>query len=82
MITDKERAFADAHPAIADRYAIEGLEWLNVYSDYDEGKLVEKWERDKDGYLVDVTRREKAREEIARIQEELEELRRKENVKK
>lgn len=82
MITDKERAFADAHPAIAQRYETEGLEWLNVYSDYDEGKLVEKWERNKDGYLVDVTGREKAREEIARIQEELEELRRKENAKK
>lgn len=82
MITDKERAFADAHPAIADRYAIEGLEWLKTYSDYNEGKLVEKWERNKDGHLVDVTGREMAREEIARIQEELEELRRKENAKK
>lgn len=79
MITYKEKAFADAHPKIAERYAIEGLEWLKVYTDYDGGKLKEKWVRNKDGILVDVTAREKAREELMRAQEELENLRRNNN---
>lgn len=80
MFTPNEQAFADAHPKIAERYATEGLEWLKVYTDYDGGKIKEKWERNKDGVLVDVTAREKAREELMRAQEELENLRRNSNA--
>lgn len=76
MFTPNEQAFADAHPKIAERYAIEGLEWLKVYTDYDGGKLKEKWVRNSNGVLVDVTEREKAREELMRAQEELENIRR------
>ena len=76
MITYKEKAFADAHPKIAERFADEGLEWLKVYTDYDGGKLKEKWERNKDGILIDVTAREKAREELIRAKEEVEKMRR------
>lgn len=76
MFTYKEKAFVDAHPEIAERFADEGLGWLKVYTDYDGGKLKEKWERNKDGILVDVTAREKAREELIRAKEELEKMRR------
>ena len=80
MFTPNEQAFADAHPKIAERYAQEGLEWLNVYTDYEGRGIKERWERNKDGVLVDVTAREKAREELIRAQEELEDIRRNEHV--
>lgn len=76
MFTPNEQAFADAHPKIAERYATEGLEWLKVYTDYDNGKIKEKWERNTNGVLVDVTAREKAREELMHAKEELEAMRR------
>lgn len=80
MFTPNEQAFADAHPVIAERYAQEGLEWLKVYTDYDNGRIKERWERNSEGVLVDVTKREKAREELARAKEELEKLRRTEHA--
>jgi hypothetical protein len=72
MITENERAFADAHPEIATRYADEGLAWLNVYTNYNNAKIDERWERNKDGVLVNVTEREMAREELVRATEALE----------
>lgn len=72
MITENERAFAEAHPDIAERYAEEGLDWLNVYTNYNNTKIDERWERNKDGVLVNVTEREMAREELVRATEALE----------
>lgn len=77
--------FIKAHPNLAkimiDRYG--DLDWLNKYSDEKNGRITEYWERNKDGVLVDVTAREKAREELERAKEEYEALRMKElnNVK-
>ena len=40
-------------------------------------KVLEYWEKDKDGHWIDVTEREKLKERIAAEQEEIEKLRRK-----
>ena len=77
MTATKDNAlFIQAHPEIAKRYEKEGLDWLNVYTDYENTRIKERWERNKDGVLVDVSERERAREELARATEELEKLRR------
>lgn len=74
--TKDNTLFIQAHPEIAKRYEQEGLDWLNVYTDYENTRIKERWERNKDGVLVDVSERERAREELARATEELEKLRR------
>lgn len=76
MATKDNTAFAQAHPELVERYG--DLDWLNKYTDYKDGKINERWERDANGVLVDVTAREKAYEELEDAQEELERLRRKE----
>ena len=49
---------------------------LKVYKiiDHDD-KIVEYWEKNKDGHWVDQTQREKLREQIEAYKEELEQLR-------
>ena len=77
--------FIEAHPDLAkvmiDRFG--DLDWLNKYSDVRNGRITEYWERNKEGTLVDVTAREKAREELELAKEELEliRLRSQSNVK-
>lgn len=73
MFTPNEQAFVDAHPEIAKDYP-DGLDWLNKYTDYKDGRINEQWERNKAGVLVNVTERVKAREEIERAKEEIERL--------
>lgn len=52
---------------------------LNVYKILSEdGEVVEYWEKDKKGHWNDVTEREKLKEQIAKEQEELERLRKRE----
>lgn len=63
-------AFIAAHPEIVERFG-EDLDWLNVYTDYDGGKIKERWERNSSGVLVNVTAIEKAKEELMLAQEEL-----------
>lgn len=48
---------------------------LKVYKITDNDKIVEYWEKNKDGHWVDQTQREKLREEIEADKEELEQLR-------
>ena len=67
------RAFIETHPDLAKRFNND-LDWLNVYTDYENGKITQRWERNKEGVLVDVTAREKAKEELANAQEELAKL--------
>lgn len=60
--------FFDTHPGVT----------FNVtrYERSDEkGKIIESWERDKNGVMVDVTKRDKLYAEIAEAQEALEEMR-------
>ena len=90
MATKDNTAFLQAHPELAERFREEGLDWLNKYTDYKNGKVNEQWERDANGTLVDVTAREKAYgkiygvdnqtayQEIEDAKEELERLHRKE----
>lgn len=49
---------------------------LKVYKITNHGKIVEYWEKNKDGHWVDQTQREKLREQIEAYKEELERLRR------
>lgn len=49
---------------------------LKVYKITDNDKIVEYWEKNKDGHWVDQTQREKLREQIEADKEELEQLRR------
>lgn len=78
MTTTKDNTlFKEAHPELVERFeGKEGLDWVNSYTDYKDGRINERWERNKEGVLVDVTAREKAREELARATEELEKIRR------
>lgn len=49
---------------------------LKVYKITDrDDKIVEYWEKNKDGHWVDQTQREKLREQIEAYKEELEQLR-------
>ena len=64
-------AFIEAHPELAKRFREEGLDWLNKYTDYKDGKINECWERDEKGVLVDVTAKYKAYEELEEAQEAL-----------
>lgn len=48
---------------------------LKVYKITDNDKIVEYWEKNKDGHWVDQTQREKLREQIEADKEELEQLR-------
>lgn len=73
MGTRDTTTFAKAHPELAERFNGD-LDWVNNYTDYKDGKITERWERNKTGELVDVTKREKAKEELARAQEELAKL--------
>ena len=73
MGTRDTTAFAKAHPELAERFNGD-LDWVNNYTDYKDGKVTERWERNKKGELVDVTKREKAKDELARAQEELAKL--------
>lgn len=71
-------AFIAAHPELAndmtDRYG--DLDWIKRYTDVgDNGRINRAWERDVNGNLVDVTEREKAREELELAKEALERLR-------
>lgn len=48
---------------------------LHTYKIFDdEHKLAEQWEKNEEGHWVDVTEREKLREQIAMEQEEIERL--------
>ncbi len=73
-------AFIQANPELAklmtDRYG--DIDWVNKYTDVKDGKIAQAWERNKDGVLVDVTERERAREELEAAKEALEKLRLKE----
>lgn len=71
-------AFINAHPELAkdmiDRYG--DLDWIKRYTDVSfTGRINRAWERDANGNLVDVTEREKAREELELAKEALEKLR-------
>lgn len=69
--------FIEAHPELArELIATYGnIDWVNKYSDVKNGRITEYWERNKQGVLVDVTAREKAREELELAKEEYELLR-------
>jgi hypothetical protein len=73
IVKETEAAFVAAHPKIAERFKND-LGWLNVYTDYKDGKVNERWERNAEGFLVDVTKREKLKEDIANAREELAKL--------
>lgn len=45
-----------------------------------DGSIIESWERDKNGRMVDVTQRDKLREEIVAAQEQIERLEAKSNA--
>ena len=48
---------------------------LHTYKIFDsENKLAEQWEKNDEGHWIDVTEREKLREQIAMEQEEIERL--------
>lgn len=64
-------AFIGAHPELAARFREEGLDWLNDYTDYDGSKIREKWIRDENGTLVDVSEKYRLRQELEEAQEEL-----------
>lgn len=71
-------AFIYAHPELAkdmiDRYG--DLDWIKRYTDVGaNGRINRAWERDANGNLVDVTEREKAREELELAKEALEKVR-------
>ena len=68
-----EAEFMEKHPKIAEDFNYD-LTWLKVYTDYKDGKINERWERNKQGVLVDVTEREKAKDELMKAQEELHKL--------
>ena len=76
-IRPQEDAFARANPSLADDMIRMhgGLEWIKSYVDESEGHITQAWERNSEGYLVDVTARERAREELMRAKEALEALR-------
>ena len=75
-ITYNNEAFIAAHPNLAAVVAAKhgGLDWIKKYTDEKNGRLVEAWERNSEGELVNVTEREKAREELNRAREELDKL--------
>lgn len=61
------------HPDLED--IIKRIPHLKTYKIITEqGKVVEQWEKNKRGEWVDVTEREKLKEQIAAEQEELERL--------
>lgn len=61
------------HPDLED--IIKRTPHLKTYKIITEkGKLVEQWEKNKKGEWVDVTEREKLKEQIAAEQEEIERL--------
>lgn len=70
VVKETEAAFVAAHPEIAERFDND-LDWLKVYTDYKDGKINERWERNSEGVLVDVTEREKLKEEIANARKNL-----------
>lgn len=67
------KLFIETHPELAKRFNND-FDWLNRYTDYKDGEITERWERNKEGVLVDVTAREKAKEELASAQEALAKL--------
>lgn len=71
MAIKDNTAFIEAHPLIAERFRKEGLDWLNDYTDYKDGKINEKWVRNEQGVLVDETAKYKAYEELEAAQEAL-----------
>ena len=68
--------FIAAHPDLAEAVSRKhgGLDWIKKYTHEKGGKVVEQWERNKDGVLVNVTERERLRNELARIRDEIERL--------
>ena len=69
-------AFVAAHPDLARDVSRKhgGLDWIKKYTHEEGGKIVEWWERNERGELVNVTQRELAREALERAQEEYEAL--------
>ena len=68
--------FVAAHPAFAADIAAKhgGLDWINKWTDERNGRIVEAWERNADGVLVNVTEKYKAMEELERAKKELAKL--------
>jgi hypothetical protein len=50
------------------------IDGLQSYTHYKGSKIVERWERDKDGNLVDVTARERAKQELEEAKKALNKL--------
>lgn len=60
------QTFEEAHPELVDSINRElgSLDKLNKYQDYKGERVIEQWERDENGVLVDVTDRVKAEYEL------------------
>lgn len=69
--------FIEAHPEIAEWLITKhnGVDPIKKYSHEEDGKVVEMWERNSQGELVNVTARELARRELEAAKEEYEKLR-------
>lgn len=68
--------FIDAHPELAHEVSRKhgGLDWVNKYTNEINGKVVEAWERNDKGELVDVTERRKLEAERDKALRELRRL--------
>ena len=67
MATVNNKDFIEKNPELAkhliDKYG--DVDWVKKYTDVKDGKIVKAWERNKQGVLVDVTARERAKQELA-----------------
>ena len=78
-MTNGEKMFVANHPELKSSIKfLGGISKLKKYSNTDCGKLTEQWERNSNGEFIDVTAREKAREELANAMEALERINAKE----
>lgn len=67
-----EGIFFDTHPGVTP--------YVTSYTREDgAGNVIESWERDKNGVMIDVTKRDKLRAEIAAAQEALNNIKEKES---
>lgn len=67
-----EGPFFDKHPDV-----IKSIIRFEAVDEY--GKIVETWERDSNGVMIETTKRDLLREELIKAQEELQQLKDKEN---
>lgn len=70
------KTFEETHPEhmLTIKRTWGSINGLKSYTNYKGSKIMERWERDKDGNLVDVTARERAKQELEEAKKALNKL--------